>query len=164
MHPQGKFLPDMGASGCCSSVIPVISLKIGPLGWVVPFLKSEFWNSANRELFMEPGCHPPEQFECTQVWNCGTLAQFEAAMANGLVATEDLACCLHSRAPSPQISGWVRCTAKPARVSLMGSLTESWDVTTQIAVGENKLYGKIGYCYIQLWYILGPCITREWSS
>ena len=29
----------------------------------------------------------------------GTLAQFEAAKANGLVPTEDLACCLHSRGP-----------------------------------------------------------------
>lgn len=34
---------------------------------------------------------------CVKLW---TLAQFEAARANGLVPTEDLACCLHSTGPA----------------------------------------------------------------
>lgn len=94
---------------------------------VVSFKNLNFWNSANRELFMKPSLYAPEIFECTQVWNCGTLAQFEATMAN---AAENLAHCLSSRGPSPK--NLVSYTAQPARVYPMGEHTENQDVIKQL--------------------------------
>lgn len=77
---------------------------------------------------MKPSLHTPEIFECTQVWNCGTLAQFEATMPN---AAENLAHCLSSRGPSPKNLGSY--TAQPARVYSMCELTENQDVITQLS-------------------------------
>lgn len=120
MHSKRElFFLHLGGLDCCSSVWRDLSFGSGTIFWM-----SGFWNSAKRKLFMKPGWHPLEIFECTQVWNCGTLAQFETTMAN---AAEDLTW-LFCRRPSPKNSRLVTYIAKPAgSVQWVGSLkTGMW--------------------------------------
>lgn len=74
---------------------------------------------------MESGSFPHDRYECSQALNCEIPAQFEAAIANDLVATEDLACCLHGKDSRPEGPRLMACTAIPAGVSTTVQFTES---------------------------------------